>query len=90
MNCECVCTCKAPPELTKRELEVFKQLVLGLRGKAIAEKLFIEHKTLKFHANNIYRKCKVKGKLELARKFYALELPEQISEQVLFLDWKST
>lgn len=45
--------------LTERELEIMRTIALGLKNKAIAEKLFISEKTVKTHINRIFRKLGV-------------------------------
>jgi DNA-binding CsgD family transcriptional regulator len=52
-------------KLTSREQEVISILLLGLSGKAAAERLFISTKTLESHISSIYRKCDVKNRVEL-------------------------
>ena len=51
--------------LTNREKEVAALLVEGNSYKQIAEKLFISIPTVKTHASNIYKKCKVTNRMEL-------------------------
>ncbi len=51
--------------LTKREQEITMLLVRGTTYKQISEELFIALPTVKTHVTNIYRKCKVKNKVEL-------------------------
>lgn len=50
--------------LTEREIEILKTLVLGLKNKAIAEKLFISEKTVKTHVNRIFRKLGVSNRTQ--------------------------
>jgi DNA-binding NarL/FixJ family response regulator len=45
--------------LTEREIEILRTMVLGLKNKAIAEKLFISEKTVKTHVNRIFKKLGV-------------------------------
>jgi DNA-binding NarL/FixJ family response regulator len=45
--------------LTEREIEILRTMVLGLKNKAIAEKLFISEKTVKTHVNRIFKKLSV-------------------------------
>lgn len=54
--------------LTPREKEIINLLLLGKSNKEIGEKLFVSIRTVEAHIYNIYRKCSVKNKLELARK----------------------
>lgn len=52
-------------KLSTREKEIVALLFAGLTYRMIAEKLFISYETVKSHCKNIYRKLKVKGKIEL-------------------------
>jgi DNA-binding NarL/FixJ family response regulator len=51
--------------LTRREIEIVQMIALGLRNRAIAEKLAISEGTVKVHLHNIYEKFGVDGRLEL-------------------------
>ncbi|RMG27169.1 MAG: DNA-binding response regulator [Methanobacteriota archaeon] len=53
-----------PPQepLTHREQEILRMLCEGKSDKEIANKLFIEVTTVKFHNRNIYRKLQVPGR----------------------------
>jgi DNA-binding NarL/FixJ family response regulator len=62
------------PNLTGRETEVLSLLSLGLRNRAIAEKLFVGEETIKTHLKNIYRKLGVNGRGEAIA--WALRDPE--------------
>ncbi|MCP5052799.1 MAG: response regulator transcription factor, partial [bacterium] len=42
--------------LSDRELEILKTMVMGLKNKEIAKKLFISEKTVKTHINKIFKK----------------------------------
>jgi LuxR family maltose regulon positive regulatory protein len=58
--------------LSQRELEVMRQLALGLSNQEIGNKLFISTGTVKRHISNIYQKLDVHSRvqaIELARKF---------------------
>jgi DNA-binding NarL/FixJ family response regulator len=57
--------------LTLREIEIIKQVALGLRNIEIAGKLFISEGTVKIHLHNIYQKLGVDSRVKLAR--YAQE-----------------
>lgn len=46
-------------DLSKRELEVLKEIALGHTNKEIGEKLFVSENTVKTHINNIYMKLEV-------------------------------
>lgn len=43
-------------DLSERELEILKTMVMGLKNKEIANKLFISDKTVKTHVNKIFKK----------------------------------
>lgn len=53
--------------LTAREAEVVQTLVAGMTSKDAAERLFISQRTVETHVQNIYRKCDVGNRMELAR-----------------------
>ncbi|MBL7006632.1 MAG: helix-turn-helix transcriptional regulator [Spirochaetia bacterium] len=57
--------------ITPREKEIIFLLLSGKSNKEIGEKLFVSHRTVETHVYNIYRKCSVKNKLELARQISA-------------------
>ena len=52
--------------LTKRELEVLKQLSLGLTNKEIAEALSISYETVKEHVQHVLRKLGVSDRTQAA------------------------
>ncbi|MDC7226045.1 MAG: helix-turn-helix transcriptional regulator [Spirochaetales bacterium] len=54
--------------ITPREKEIINLLLCGKSNNEIGEKLFVSTRTVEAHVYNIYRKCSVKNKLELARK----------------------
>jgi len=54
--------------LTPREKEIINLLLKGKNNREIGEKLFISPRTVETHIYNIYRKCSVKNKMELAGK----------------------
>ena len=58
--------------LTKREIEVLKELIKGSSKKDIAGKLFISERTLYNHIANIYDKLRAKNIVEAYNK--AMEL----------------
>jgi DNA-binding NarL/FixJ family response regulator len=51
--------------LTQREIEILKLAAGGLTNKEIADKLFISHKTVDCHKNNIVQKLKLKNTAEM-------------------------
>lgn len=58
-----------PPEpLTKREREVLSKLCEGKTYQTIAEELFVEKSTIKYHIHNIYRILHVSSKGEAIAK----------------------
>ena len=52
--------------LTKRELEVLKNLSYGMYNKEIAEKLDISERTVKNHISNIFKKLEVNDRTQAA------------------------
>lgn len=60
------------PELTKlskRELDVFAQLLTDKTQAKIAETLFITHSSVHFHCKNIYRKLELSSRKQLLIKY---------------------
>lgn len=53
-------------ELSKREVEVLKELATGKRNREIANTLFISEKTVKNHISNILMKLQVNDRTEAA------------------------
>ncbi|MEX2426321.1 MAG: response regulator transcription factor [Thermomicrobiaceae bacterium] len=58
----------AVEQLTPRELDILTLMARGLRNKEIASQLFITERTVKFHANAIYRKLDVGSRTEAVSK----------------------
>lgn len=54
--------------LTKRELEILQQLVLGLDNREIGNKLFISTETVRNHIKHIYEKLHVHSKSQAVAK----------------------
>lgn len=52
--------------LTKRELEVLKNISYGMSNKEIAEKLDISERTVKNHISNIFKKIEVTDRTQAA------------------------
>ena len=50
--------------LTDRELEILRMIALGMPNKVIGTKLTITEKTIKTHANRIFRKFEVTNRLQ--------------------------
>jgi DNA-binding NarL/FixJ family response regulator len=57
--------------LSSREKDILKTMVLGLRNKEIAVKLFISENTVKTHISNIFKKFEVKNRAQAI--IFALE-----------------
>lgn len=51
--------------LTQREMEILKLAAVGQSNKEIADRLFISHKTVDCHKNNIVQKLKLKNTAEM-------------------------
>lgn len=60
--------------LTKRELEVLKEVSMGLSTKLIADKLFISVRTVETHRINLMKKLDVHNSAELIKKAMDLNL----------------
>jgi DNA-binding NarL/FixJ family response regulator len=54
-------------KLTGREIEVLKLFCDGLTYREIGKKLFISHRTVETHKNNILKKLKLKSKAEMIK-----------------------
>ncbi|GGF31618.1 DNA-binding response regulator [Marmoricola endophyticus] len=59
------------PQLTERETEVLRMVAKGLSYRAIAERLFLSHRTVQNHVQNTLRKLQMHNRVELVR--YAIE-----------------
>lgn len=59
------------PTLTKREIEVLRYVAKGLAYREIAERLFVSHRTVQNHVQNVLRKLELHNRVELA--LYAVE-----------------
>jgi DNA-binding NarL/FixJ family response regulator len=57
--------------ISKRELEVLKLIVLGLKNREIAEKLFNSKRTIEAHRRNMLEKTGCKNTAELVK--YAIK-----------------
>jgi ATP/maltotriose-dependent transcriptional regulator MalT len=60
---------KGMESLTVREREILKMISQGLPNKVIAAKLFITEKTVKTHANHVFRKLQVSSRLQATLVF---------------------
>ncbi len=61
-------TGKEDYSLTKREMEILQQLVLGLDNREIGDKLFISPETVRNHIKHIYEKLHVHSKSQAVAK----------------------
>ena len=59
--------------LTDREREILKMIALGMSNKQIAAKLFISEKTVKTHANHVFRKLGVASRLQATLAFQSYQ-----------------
>ena len=55
--------------LSKRELEVFAQLLTDKTQTQIAETLYITHSSVHFHCKNIYKKLEINSRKQLLIKY---------------------
>ncbi len=55
--------------LSKRELDVFAQLLTDKTQAQIAEELFISHSSVHFHCKNIYKKLEISSRKQLLIKY---------------------
>jgi ATP/maltotriose-dependent transcriptional regulator MalT len=62
------------PALTKRELEILRQLSTGRTLTVIAEELHISQNTMKTHLKNLYRKMEADGRKDAVEKASTLFL----------------
>jgi LuxR family maltose regulon positive regulatory protein len=59
--------------LTDREREVLKMIALGMPNKVIGAKLFITEKTVKTHANHVFRKLGVSSRVQATLVFQSYQ-----------------
>jgi LuxR family maltose regulon positive regulatory protein len=59
--------------LTDREREVLKMIALGMSNKQIGSKLYISEKTVKTHANHVFRKLGVASRLQATLAFQSYQ-----------------
>ena len=55
--------------LSKRELEIFSQLLTDKTQSVIANDLYISHSAVHFHCKNIYRKLEINSRRQLLIKY---------------------
>lgn len=60
---------KIKETLTKKEYEIVYYILKGLSTEELAEKLFIEETTVKFHLKNIFKKLNITSKTDLLSLF---------------------
>ncbi len=60
--------------LTRREMQVLRELTAGKTNKAIAKQLFISEKTVDRHVSNIYLKLEVPSRAAATAFAYKHEL----------------
>jgi DNA-binding NarL/FixJ family response regulator len=53
--------------LTPREIEIVKQVAIGLHNSEVAKRLFISEGTVKMHLHNIYNKLSLNSRTQLSR-----------------------
>ena len=56
-------------KLSKREFEVFAQLLTDKTQAQIAEELFVSHSSVHFHCKNIYKKLNINSRKQLLIKY---------------------
>lgn len=61
----------AGPVLTTRETEVLRRVAKGMAYREIAEELFVSHRTVQNHVQNVLRKLQLHNRVELT--LYAIE-----------------
>lgn len=54
--------------LTKQEIVVLKEVIMGKTNKTIAKELFLSQSTVKAHISSIIRKFQVTNRVEVAVK----------------------
>ena len=59
------------PVLTSREIEVLRRVAKGMAYKEIADELFVSHRTVQNHVQNVLRKLQLHNRVELT--LYAID-----------------
>ena len=59
------------PALTSREVEVLRRVAKGMAYREIADELFVSHRTVQNHVQNVLRKLQLHNRVELTR--YAIQ-----------------
>ena len=55
--------------LTKREMDVFAQLLTDKTQAQIAQELYVSHSSVHFHCKNIYKKLQVNSRMQLLIRY---------------------
>jgi DNA-binding CsgD family transcriptional regulator len=55
-----------PDELTAQELRVARAVARGATNREVAAELFLSPKTIEFHLGRVYRKLRIRSRMELA------------------------
>jgi PAS domain S-box-containing protein len=71
-------------QLTVREKEVAKLILLGLSNQEIQDKLFVSKNTLKTHISNIYGKFRVKNRWDLYKQIQEYQVSKYGYESYVF------
>jgi DNA-binding NarL/FixJ family response regulator len=58
---------EAAQVLTPREIEIVRQVAIGLHNTEVAKRLFISEGTVKMHLHNIYEKLHLDSRIKLSR-----------------------
>ena len=67
-------TASGDAALTRRELEVLRQVAVGRTNREIADELFLSPRTVDMHVRNILRKLDCRSRVEAAHRAGELEL----------------
>jgi len=59
------------PILTSREIEVLRRVARGMAYREIADELFVSHRTVQNHVQNVLRKLQLHNRVELT--LYAID-----------------
>ena len=59
------------PVLTSREVEVLRRVAKGMAYREIADELFVSHRTVQNHVQNVLRKLQLHNRVELT--LYAID-----------------
>ena len=59
------------PVLTSREVEVLRRVAKGMAYKEVADELFVSHRTVQNHVQNVLRKLQLHNRVELT--LYAID-----------------